>query len=208
MTKSNINVKTAITELHTAFDLLNNDLFGNKLPLPAILIQHQGNRKNILGWCTTRQIWNVEGESRKYEINITAEFLNRDIYSIISTLLHEMVHLNNILLNVKDTSRGNSYHNENFKIAAEKVGLNVAFSKSIGWSITSLKEEMKAVVDSYKLNQYAFSLNRDFEESKKGKGKKGNSIKYQCPSCKCSVRATKTVNVMCGDCDSPMLAIE
>jgi len=42
-----------------------------------------------------------------------------------------------------------------------------------------------------------------------GKGKKGGSksknrsIKYVCPECGTSIRATREVNVICGDCEVP-----
>ena len=37
-----------------------------------------------------------------------------------------------------------------------------------------------------------------------GSSHNGHSIKYMCPCCKNSVRATKKVNINCADCDMRM----
>lgn len=38
-----------------------------------------------------------------------------------------------------------------------------------------------------------------------GKGANSHSIKYVCPCCHNSVRATKAVNIKCADCDMLMV---
>ena len=53
------------------------------------------------------------------------------------TLLHEMCHYFNDKQGVKDCSRGNTYHNKNFKATAEACDLVVEHHSTYGWSITS-----------------------------------------------------------------------
>lgn len=203
------NIKIAVEELHKAFYLLNKNKFNKELPEPAIVIQHQGKHKNTYGWCSVNPIWNdKEKKESRYEITICAEYLNRPLYELMSTLLHEMVHLHNILNGVKDVSRGNTYHNKKFKETAEAKGLIITFNEKIGWSISELNEETKELIDTFDLKQEAFTMARmGFQEEGKQK-KKSSMRKYICPECGSIIRATKEVNVICGDCDVPFVLEE
>jgi rubrerythrin len=195
------NIRESITTLHKAFNELNRRLFNSRLPQPAILIQNQGNRKGILGWCTTRENWsNTEGTEKKFEINITAEYLNRNASEIICTMIHEMVHLDNIINGIQDCSRGGTYHNKKFKAAAERCGLEVTQSKKLGWAHTKLNAEGIKLYESLRINKEAFKIARAAEQ--KAEGKKTNVRKYVCPECGQIIRATKQVNVLCGICST------
>ena len=199
-----VNTKIIIDELHKAFTLFNEKMFGNELPEPAILIQSRGNKKLTLGWCTVAKVWKNENtEEEKYEINLVAEGLNRGIYPVMATLLHEMVHLYNLTHNVKDVTRGGTYHNKKFKERAELSGLNVEHDNKIGWSLTSLQGWVMDLIDSHDFDKYAFKMARrssDVEGTKDKPKKKSSVRKYVCPSCGCIIRASKLVNVICGDC--------
>jgi len=204
----NTNIKIAIDELHKAFYNFNRELFNSKLPEPAILIQNKGNRKNVLGWCSTKEIWiNKKTKDKKYEINLVAEYLDRPLNEVMGTLLHEMVHLYNLVNNIKDTSRAGTYHNKRFKESAETFGLIIEYHEKIGWSLTTLQDSTKDLISSFDLNEEAFSIARiDFdllrtdEEGEGGNKKKTSSRKYICPGCGAIVRATKEINIICGDC--------
>lgn len=207
-------IELAIEELHKAFRLLNERIFHNELPLPAILVQNQGTRtRNILGWCTLEKIWADEQKTiEMYEINITAEFLNRPVVDIMETLLHEMVHLYCRVHNIKDTSRKGAYHNKRFKAQAELAGLNVTFDKSIGWAYTSLKPETKEMIESLDLNPEAFKIKRHTWKDEEDEGqdpgdkdehpKSKNANIWHCPSCNMEIKARKNkeLNIICGKC--------
>lgn len=199
----NTNIETAISELHKVFHKLNDVLFNSALPEPAILIQNKGNRKNVLGWCSTQEIWvNKTTQERRYEINIVAEYLNRSVYEVVSTLLHEMVHLHNLVNGIKDVSRGNVYHNKKFKKAAESHGLIIEYNEKLGWSLSRLNDNTKSIVDSMDLNKEAFSLARmDF--SNLAAGGKSSTRKYVCPQCGAIIRTSKELKVICGECLVP-----
>ena len=63
--------------------------------------------------------------------------------SAIATLVHEMCHIyNNEVLNTQDCSRGGTYHNREFKKAAEAHGLNVTRSDKYGYSHTSPSDRL------------------------------------------------------------------
>lgn len=213
-----VNIQMAITELHKAFYSFNRDFFNNELPEPAILIQHKGNRKNVLGWCSTKEIWkNDNTKELKYEINIVAEYLNRHVFEVMATLLHEMVHLWNITHKIQDVSRSGTYHNKRFKEEAEKRGLIVDKDDRLGWCMEKLTPAMIEYIKKLKLNDMVFSMARnskyrpekpdDEEGGEEGggdgeEGKTKSSVrKYVCPKCDTIIRATKDVDVICGNCN-------
>lgn len=202
-----INMKLTIGELHKAFYYLNRDLFGGKLSEPTIVVQSRGNRKLTLGWCSVNKIWKSESlQIEKYEINIVAEAINRGLLPVMSTLLHEMVHLYNLENNIKDTSRNYTYHNKNFKAMAEKFGLEVEHEDKVGWAVTRLTQSTVKLIYSYGINEDAFAMGRlEASEDEEKLKKKGNVRKYYCPNCGISVRATKEVFIGCMDCKVVMV---
>ena len=204
------NIKILANELHKSFHFFNKTFFNNELPEPSITIQGRGNRKNVMGWCTVLPVWkDVSDETTKYEIAMIGEYLNRGAYPILATLLHEMVHLYNLVNNIKDTTRNGTYHNKKFKDRAEMSGLIIEHDKSIGWSITRLQPRTMQLIDNSDINKDIFTLYRreieeilDTEDTEDTEETKSSSRKYVCPSCGTIIRATKEVNVLCIDCDT------
>jgi hypothetical protein len=96
----------------------------------------------------------------KYEISLSAEYLNRGIEEICDTLLHEMIHLYNALNNIKDTSSNYVYHNKKFKEGCENHGLLVEKDKKLGWSITTLKPETKEYINTLNIHSEVFEYYR------------------------------------------------
>ncbi|MEK5061012.1 hypothetical protein BK126_26215 [Paenibacillus sp. FSL H7-0326] len=213
-----VSIYRPIKELYKAFRILNTELFNGELTEPAILIQYQGNRsRNIYGWCTEKKIWISQDKAiKKYEINITAEYLVRGLTEIIHTLIHEMVHLYCSENGIQDTSRGGSYHNKKFKAYAERVGLTVEFNKSYGWSQTSLTPLRKSWIESLDLDPEAFVLNRyswgdedeDEDKEQDDKPKKPKPV-WCCPTCQDpKIKSKKKLNIICGDCMEKFIEIE
>ena len=199
-----VNTKLVISELHRAFKLFNEQLFNGNLPEPVILVASRGNKKLTLGWCTVEKVWKNEiTHEERYEINLVAESLNRGIYPVMATLLHEMIHLHNLVYEIKDVSRGGTYHNMKFKKVAEEHGLIIEHNEKIGWSLTKIQGTTMDIIDKAGFDEAVFSLGRRemaSEGDKKRKKKKSSVRKYVCPNCGCIIRASKLVNVICGDC--------
>lgn len=203
------NIKIVIGELYKAFHLFNKQYYNNTLPEPSILIQNRGNKKNVLGWCTTKKIWNdVSTNEKKYEIAIISEYLNRGMLPILSTLLHEMVHLYNQINEIKDVTRNGTYHNKNFKEIAENHGLIIERDDRIGWSLTKLQSSTINFIKTTDIKEDVFTLSRldptqlsDNEDGECENKPKSSSRKYICPNCGTIIRASKEVNVLCVDCN-------
>lgn len=195
-----MNLAAAINYLDALFDILNGQFFENKLEKPVITVQ-SNNRKNRKGWCSTKKVWANDG-TKKYEVNISAEYMNSSKSDLIEILLHEMVHLFNAMQGIQDTSNNGFYHNKQFKEAAEQHGLIANVDpKYNGYGWTCLSDEAAEFVEQMTVHDFRLvrSENADSEEEKE-ESKKSNSIKYVCPKCKAIARATKELNLVCGDC--------
>lgn len=202
--------------LNKVFDLLNQEFFEGALSRPTITIQ---STPKAYGHFSLREDTWISKLGGTHEINIGAGTLSRPIEDVAATLLHEMVHYYNHENGVQDCSRGNTYHNQNFKASAEAHGLTVTRSEKYGWSRTAPSDSLLEVVLKYDLQDIEINRNESTGFQITGTGthsgtitgglapKKSSSRKYVCPCCGMSVRATKVVNIACLDCNEPLLLV-
>lgn len=206
--------------LENAYDVLNERFFDNMLSKVVITIQ---SSPRAYGHYVPVEIWNEENneESAGYhEINLGAETLNRKIGNVIATLVHEMVHHYCNLKGIKDTSRGGVYHNKRFKEQAEMRGLVLDYDPRIGFSITHPSLMLMDLINMEGWENVNLARNGVATSSNGAGGSdngsggvetgkpKSSTRKYICTSCGCSVRATKTVNISCMDCNNQMIVEE
>lgn len=207
--------------LEKMFRALNEDKFSGELPMPIITVQ---SRPGTWGSCSVNPIWNGK-EGKQYEMNFAAEAINGPVEEIIDTLVHEMVHLYCRLNGIQEVSRGGKYHNKKFKALAEEKGCIVVEEGQYGWNTQGRGNDgfLQYAIDKgwteimiCRDNTYFPGLLELLEGGKKeGKntitpapGKKPSSTrKLECPQCKTSVRATKKVNIICGDCMVQMVEV-
>lgn len=143
--------------LNKLFDLLNQRFFENALARPTITIQ---STPRAYGHFSMRDDTWVSVTGSSNEINIGAGTLARPIENVCATLLHEMVHYYCHVHGIKDTSRGNTYHNKRFKEIAESHGLTVSHHEKYGWTITEPNDELLTFVlenDLSDISSYMFS---------------------------------------------------
>lgn len=169
-----VSLKPVIDELETLFSKFNKAFFEGKLEKPVITVSPDHTR-GAYGWCTGWKAWqDGTNEGGYYEINLCAEYLNRPFEETCGTLLHEMVHLQNLQDNVQDTSRSGSYHNRKFKETAEAHGLTVEKGEKYGWHKTTLNPQAEAFVKS--LGKSGFCLVRPRTNPLKGSRKGGDQV--------------------------------
>lgn len=217
--KATIKTSRTAGYLEKIFRALNTDWFGGELEEPIITIQ---STPRAYGHVTVHKIWKRKGEQR-HELNLGAETLERPIEEIIATIMHEMVHLYNLAHGVQDCSRGNTYHNKKFKEEAERRGLVISHHPTYGWTLTEPSEELIDYIIGQGWTEIEMNRgggwcpppstggkagNGSAEPPKPPKPKKSSTRKYICPCCKNSVRATKAVNLICGDCMEKMVVAE
>ncbi len=198
----NSNVVRASIELQKIYREANKFLFQNKLPMVEITIQSKG-RSDTLGWFTLDKIWtNLDKKDARHEINLVAEHLNRSLEEIVGTVIHEMVHYQNLIDKVKDCS-GNQYHNKKFKAAAEEVYLKVEKGKR-GFAYTSLSDKLKDWVKKMKFDETAFSYFRMM--IRKAAPAKTKMKKWEC---NCTIiRCAVDLKAKCLTCDAPFIKEE
>ena len=199
--------------LNRIFDLLNEAYFENTLSRPTITIQ---STPKAYGHFSLRSDTWVSKNGESHEINIGAGTLARPIENVVATLLHEMVHYYNHVNGIQDTSRGNTYHNKRFRESAEARGLIVEHHPTYGWSITSPADSLLDFVLFNGLTDILLNRNELYGVrvpvggTNSGTGittttKPSSTRKYVCTCCGMSVRATRTVNIGCLDCDEQMV---
>lgn len=202
--------------LNKMFDLLNDDFFEGALSRPTITIQ---STPRAYGHFSLRDNTWVSAVGDTHEINIGAGTLARPIEEVAATLLHEMVHYYNYENGIQDCSRGNTYHNKKFKVAAEAHGLVVEHSPKYGWSHTSPSDALLDFILENELTDILINRNEFAGFRVTGTGthngtgttpppaRTSSTRKYICPCCGNSVRATKAVNIACLDCDAQMVVV-
>jgi len=185
-----MNLSRPTEELEKLFDKLNETKFNGELDRPMIVIQTFGRgKRHLYGWCTAQKIWKEDAEAEgHYEITICAEFLKIPFKEIATTMLHEMIHLYNLVHQVKDTSNNNVYHNKKFKKEAEARGLIITKDKTIGWSLSELNPDTEMLIGTFGIDESVFSVFRSIIT-------------------RMSKKAPKMYTFTCGVCDEKVKSI-
>ena len=88
-----LQISEIVRKTEEMFDLFNQHFYEGELNRPAITVSPDGGR-GAYGWCSINEIWNASGEKYR-EINLCAEYLDRPIFELAATLLHELaIHYN------------------------------------------------------------------------------------------------------------------
>ena len=199
-------LRNMIHAFEKSFQLANKKYYGGELEAPVITIQ-QGAKERAYGWVSLQKVWHEEKGGEYRELNISAEYLQRGFVDVACTLLHEMIHIHNMMNGVQDTARRGIRHNQKFADAGAAHGMEPYkgddFDKA-GWRVKMTEETEAWALENFKDLQAALTMYRDV--AKKGEKKKTASrvLKYVCPCCGQSVRATKEIYLICGACKEDM----
>lgn len=141
------NITGAVTDkLVEAFEFFNAEL-DTKLDNPVFTLIPNRGRQSYYGWYWQGR-WK-DGKKTLPEINITADTLKRSVEEICETIMHEMVHYKNNVMDIVDCN-GNQYHNKHFKSRAESFGLKVERVQNKGYARTALGDKAMLMVKKYK----------------------------------------------------------
>lgn len=172
------------------YDFINKHLFGGELVKPVITVQVD-SRNKAYGWWSVNKVWHENKDDEGvHELNMCAQYLNRPIEEIASTMIHEMCHQFASVHGLQDCSRSGIYHNKLFRQIAENHGLNVVKVDKIGWSQTSLTSEIAEIIRKFAAHNEENVIYRS-PLSTNTTVKSSSTRKYVCPCCHTSVRATK-----------------
>ncbi len=212
--KQTTKMSRAVGQLEHIYNNLNTDFFSSALPIPILTVQ---SKPGTYGHCTLGQVWQRKLDSA-YELNIAAEVLNFPIEEILDTLLHEMVHLYCRINQIQDVSRGGTYHNNKFKAEAEKRGLTCYRTTKYGWN-TKPNDKLVEYALSKGWSEICISRNTPISMvplhstsstaavTANNDRRPSSTRKLVCPSCGQSVRATRQVYILCGNCMQQMLEV-
>lgn len=212
--KETTRMSRAVGQLEKIYRALNLDFFSGALPEPIITVQ---SKPGTMGHCSVAKVWKRK-EDETYELNIAAEVLSYPIEETLDTMIHEMVHLYCRENGIQEVSRGGKYHNGKFKEEAEKRGLECYRAGQYGWNT---RPTDKLVEYALEKGWSEIKINRGQTwpglrtggtgpqhngTATAGGGRRPSSTrKYICPKCGQSIRATKVVNIICGDCMERMV---
>ena len=91
-----LQISEIVRKTEEMFDLFNKHFYEGELSRPAITV-------SPYGWCSINEIWNASGEKYR-EITLCAEYLDRPIFELAATLLHEMAHLYNLMYSIQNVT--------------------------------------------------------------------------------------------------------
>lgn len=209
------NMSRLVNQLEKMFRALNTDMFNNELETPVITVTPTSR---AYAHYTPWNAWEA-GDTHRRKINIASGTLNRPLEAVTASLLHEMVHMyNDTVLNIQDTSRGGTYHNKVFAKEAEKHGLICTRTDKYGYAHTEpsdsllewlLEHNELREIEMCRVEPSYASVGIGIRSASGGidiiSTNKSHSRRYICPCCHTIIRATKIVNIICGDCMQQMI---
>lgn len=217
--------------LNNAYQYFNQALFGGQLPG---CILNFSRKKGTHGFMAPNRWRQIDEEAYStHEISLTPYTLYREPILVFSTLVHEQVHL--WQFEFGNPTR-NGYHNKEWAIKMEEFGLMPSDTGQVGGKKTGqymthyiiegglYEQAFNAMPDDFKLP--FTSLEGDLMKSlvngtEGGSGTHGSTTvvlppqpksrektKYSCPSCGVNVWGKPSLNLMCGDCNESLQAVE
>jgi len=212
--KQTTKMSRAVNQLEHMYNSINEDFFNGELPQVIITVQ---SKPGTYGHSSRAKVWKRK-EDNLYEINIAAEVLSLPIEETVDTITHECIHLSCRLKGIQETSNNGYYHNKVFKRLAEEHGLTCVYTGSrYGWNTTP-SDNLIAYAIEKGWNEIQISRNTiqsirigaidGSSSSVREPGVRTSSTrKLICTGCKQTVRATKKVNILCGNCMLPMIEV-
>ncbi len=199
----------AYNELTKAYNHFNKTLFDTKLPPCLITMQRN---KRAYGHFSSKRYRNLNGKITD-EIALNPQhFRYRPIEEVLSTMVHEMVHLWQYHFG-QPGRRG--YHNKQWAQMMERVGLipsqtGEPGAKKTGENMTHYispngvftKACQNLVGNGFKITWADSTSGIEFGVEEK----KETREKYTCPSCGVNAWAKYDISLICGKCEKKMWA--
>jgi len=203
--KSMSITKVEYAGLEQAYNFFNNKLFKNKLPPCLITFQ---KKAQCNGYFYSKCFLNRADETTTTdEIALNPDqFKGRSDQEILSTLVHEMVHL--YQAHFGKPSR-NGYHNKEWANQMESIGLMPSDTgkpdgKRTGQTVSHyIIEGGQFEKSSESLLGSGFKLNWE-GNSNGSKSKNTSKAKFSCVDCKQNAWAKPKASLICGICEKVM----
>ena len=197
--------KRTYDDFDQAYAYFNKRLFEGRLPPCLITVRpHRG----AYGYFSPERFGSRDGKEIHDEIALNIRtFANRTACQILSTLVHEMVHLEQA--HFGSPSRGN-YHNREWADLMERIGLMPSSTgapggKRTGQSMTHYVIEDGPFDRAFAARTFVIPYFDRAGESETTRKKR--KVTYTCPVCEDKVWGKPEVQPHCGKCELvPMIA--
>lgn len=193
----------AYGELQTAYNFFNEKLFGGQLPHCLITLQRQNKTR---GYFSPERFASVDMSIVDEIAMNPMHFETRTVTEILSTLVHEMVHLWQAHFGKPSRS---AYHNAEWGDKMEQIGLMPSDTgkeggKRTGQQMThyiiSQGGYAVAVAELLATGLKITWMDRANEKKKKAAAR----TKYHCDMCNSNVWGKDGLTIMCMACDQEM----
>lgn len=198
------------TGLETAFNHFNDRLFENRLPSVLFTLTR---KRNAHGYFWADQFKHREDGDTTHEIALNPATMDRTLEAVLSTLVHEMTHLEQ---QEYGKPSKNGHHNKEWVQLMLRVGLIPSDTgepggKQTGRKMTHYIDPMGPFVDAFQeLVDIDFDLPYFTAPVDKSAAKKKDlsKVKRECPCCNAKAWAKQGMRIICGDCDEVMVEEE
>ena len=196
------------TQLDKAYRHFNKTLFGNRLPLCVITLHR---KKGAYGYFWGDTWSKRDGEQLTDEIALNPEtFQNRSITDVLSTLVHEMCHLEQH--HFGKPSR-NGYHNKEWAQMMEAVGLVPTDTGEIDGKQTGQRmthsiaagEGFDKACERLLGNGFTIPWQAITGDEDTARKKAASKTRYSCPGCELNAWAKPGVRLVCFECEVELL---
>lgn len=191
--------------LDRAFNHFNRVLFDDRLP-PVLFTLTR--KRNAHGYFWAEQFTHRTDGDPTHEIALNPETMSRDLREVLSTLVHEMTHLEQQEYG-KPGKKG--HHNREWAGLMERIGLIPTDTGELGGKKTGRK--VTHYIDPEGPFDKAFDALMPFDlpyftkprEAAGAKKKDLSKVKRTCPCCDAKAWAKQGSRIICGDCDEMMV---
>lgn len=208
----NLSPTQRMTEtLQAAFDYFNQELFEGALPQVLLTLQR---RRKFRGFFHHDHMVERGTERRLSEIALNPEtFFERTPKEVLSTLVHEMVHLWQAEFG---TPGKGGYHNAEWADAMEDVGLMPSTTALPGGARTGIKcshyimpdGDFDIIADEFLATRDSLTIFEDIIAAVDASAPTRGTPKtrFTCPSCAARVWGKPDLHILCGTCNTAMEA--
>jgi ribosomal protein S27AE len=203
---ANHPTEAAYAELKLAYAFFNAELFDGRLPPCLITLQRSARS---YGYFSPERFGAQSGDVTDEIAMNPQHFASRDTRSVLSTLVHEMVHLWQEHFG-KPPRR--AYHDRQWAAMMRNVGLIPTSTgkeggKQTGAHMTHLIEkggEFDRACGRLLARGFAITWADRAGEGEKEPKRSGHRQKYTCPGCELNAWAKHDARIVCGECNEIM----
>jgi len=189
-------------QFQRAFDFFNKSLFQSSLPHALITLQRHAKTR---GYFSPNRFKGRYAKEHAHEIAMNPDtFLSRKDVEILSTLVHEMVHLWQHV----HGKPSKSHHNKEWGAKMKEIGLHPSATGLPGGKETGQKVTHYIVKGGSYEKQFAALLKTKFgklrwdslSDSPNAKKKRASKTKFSCPVCDQNAWGKPDCLLICGVC--------